>query len=274
MFLKKIIFLTTIVFLCFNVFSKNILEQPNPPRLVVDYANFLTPTEANNLEQKLLDFEKQTSNQILIVIVKSLEGNDKADFAYRVGQEWGVGTKKFNNGIVLLVKPKTNEEKGEVFIATGYGLEGAVPDAIAKRIVEVEIIPAFKQGAFYKGIDNAVNVLISLTKGEYTAESYAKKTNSNPKAYVVILLLLIFFVIFILVKANDVRKYSLGHNLPFWTALAIMSAANSSSSGRYNSFSSGTGGFYGGGSGSSFGGGGFSGFGGGGFGGGGAGGSW
>ncbi|MEA1877699.1 MAG: TPM domain-containing protein, partial [Bacteroidota bacterium] len=159
--------------------AQDIPDPMNPPRLVNDFASFLSQNEAKQLEGKLRQFNNQTSTQIYIVILKDLKGYAPGDFAVRLAEKWGVGQKGKNNGIVILVKPKTIESRGEVFISTGYGLEGVVPDAIANRIVDNEIIPAFKAGAFYGGLDQAVNVLISLTKGEFTAEDYRTKTEGG-----------------------------------------------------------------------------------------------
>ena len=96
--------------------------RPVPPRLVNDMASILSPEQNNALERKLVDFADSTSNQITVVIVPELYGMDKASLAYEIGEKWGVGHEKYNNGIVILVKPKTETERGEAFIATGYGL--------------------------------------------------------------------------------------------------------------------------------------------------------
>jgi uncharacterized protein len=247
-----------------SVSAQEFPEKPNPQRLVNDYANFLQPNEVNALENKLVQFNNETSTQIAIVIVKSLNGYDKASYSFQLAEKWGIGQKGKNNGILMLIKPKYRNEKGEFFIATGYGVEGAVPDAIAKRIVDKEIIPNFKNGNYYQGIDAAVNTMIELTIGEYTAEEYAGSGNvgSIIGPFLFFFLIIIFSIIGRIKRA---RHYSVGHNVPLWTALWLASSASRSSSSGWSSFSSGSG---------SFGGGGFGGFGGGGFGGGGAGGSW
>ncbi|NCC74082.1 MAG: TPM domain-containing protein, partial [Sphingobacteriia bacterium] len=126
------------------VHSQEIIpERPSPPRLVNDFTGTLNASELDRLEQKLVAFNDTTSTQIAVVLVNTLGDYDKAQFADLLGEKWGVGHKGKNNGLVLLVKPKTAEERGEAFIATGYGLEGAVPDAVVKRIVEEEMIPHF-----------------------------------------------------------------------------------------------------------------------------------
>lgn len=262
-----------VVFLCFSIYSgqsQDFPDPPSPPRLVNDYAGFLGTNEVISLERKLVEFSRETSTQISIVIIPTLNGYDKSDYAVRLTEKWGIGQQGKDNGVLILVKPKIGNEKGEVFIATGYGLEGVIPDAIAKRIVEAEILPNFRKGEFYKGLDDASNTIMSLAEGEFTADEYSKATEPGgaPQAGIII----IFFIILIITmvsRAQRAKQYSVGRKIPFWTAFLLGSATGMSHRGRYGNFSSGSGSFGGFG-----GGGGFGGFGGGGFGGGGAGGSW
>lgn len=238
-------------------------ERPVPPRLVNDFTGFLKPDEQARLETKLEQFARETSTQIAIVIVPGLHGYDKADYAQRLAEKWGIGQKGKNNGMLILVKPKKGNEKGEVFIATGYGVEGAVPDAIAKRIVEFEIIPEFKKGRYYAGLDKATSRLMELTRGEYTADQYyqaTRKKESGGGALVAILLFALFFFT-IFGNRRRSRHSVIGKNVPFWTLFFL--GGSRMGGGHFNNFSSGSGSF-----------GGFGGFGGGSFGGGGAGGSW
>ncbi len=261
------ILITAFTLLIYTVNAQDIPEPTSPPRLVNDFTGTLTESQINDLERKLVAFNDSTSTQIAIVMVNSLHGYAPSQFAYEIGEKWNVGQKKFNNGIVVLVKPKTTREKGRAFIATGYGLEGAIPDAIAKRIVENEMIPYFKNNDYYTGLDKATSILISLASGEYTAGDYKKQTRGSPLATFVPFLVII--IIYFLIQGNRRRYYSTGKrhrsSLPFWTALWLGgSLAGRSHGGGWNNFSSGSGSF----------GGGFGGFGGGSFGGGGAGGSW
>ncbi len=146
---QKITTLFLLLFVVSFCHAQQILNRPSPPRLVNDFTNTLTISQANNLEYKLRNYHDTTSTQIAVVFVNDLQGTTAADFAYQLGEKWGVGTKE-NNGIVILVKPK-NETKGEVFISVGYGLEQYVPDALAKRIIENQMIPAFKYNDYYSG---------------------------------------------------------------------------------------------------------------------------
>ncbi len=259
-------FITSVLVFLFSlsINGNDLPKRPNPPRLVNDLAQFLAPAEAQNLERILQDFSNTTSNQVVFLSVKDLKGYDVNDFASRVGEEWGVGQKEFDNGIVILVKPKFGNERGQVSIQVGYGLEGIIPDAIAKRIIENEIIPLFKQDRNYEGIIAGISVLQNLAKKEYSYKDYMKKSGNEGTGiapFIIIIMFLSVFLSGIFGKVRRARRYSIGHDIPFWVALSMIS---SSSSGRhrgsYSGFSSGSGGFGG--------------FGGGGFGGGGASGSW
>ena len=259
----KILFLFTVLLLQTGfIFAQGIPARPDPPHLVNDFANILSPDQLQSLESKLVAFNDSTSVQVAIVIVPTLDGYEKADYAQQLGQNWGVGGSKFNNGFVVLIKPKSGSENGEAFIATGYGVEQYVPDATTYDIVNNEMIPRFKQNDYYGGIDAATNVIMSLVKGEFKADSYAKKKKGSPAGIIIIIIIIIIF----LISRNNNggrtinRSGSAGMLMFPW----LMGGGGSSGGG----FGGGGGGFGGGG------GGGFGGFGGGGFGGGGAGGSW
>jgi len=243
-------------------------DKPVPPRLVNDFAGMLSSNEVNALESKLVTFDDSTSTQIAIVTVTSLHGYDKADYAQRLGEKWGIGQKGKNNGILILVKPKSESENGEVYIAQGYGLEGAIPDLPASEIVNNEILPAFRAGDYYKGLDKATSTLMSLAKGEFSADEFRKKAKHDYTAITPFIIILIFIIIMISVRrgGGSNQQHISNKGLPFWMLLSMMNSRNSHN-GSWGGFSGGGGGFGGGG-------GGFGGFGGGSFGGGGAGGSW
>jgi Beta-propeller domains of methanol dehydrogenase type len=257
-----------IVFLFVLTFShanaQGIPERPNPPRLVNDFANILSPQEVTDLENRLVIFNDSTSTQIVVVIVPSLNDLEKADFAEQLGSKWGVGQQKTNNGCVVLIKPKTAGENGEAFIAPGYGLESVIPDATAFNIVNNEMIPHFKQNDYYSGINAGVETVMALTRGEFTAAQYDKR-NAKKTGAGFLIPIIILIIVFLMIKGGGGRHHSIGKSLPFWTMMMLMGSGNRGGGG----FGSGGGGGFGGG-----GGGGFGGFGGGGFGGGGAGGSW
>ncbi len=245
-----------------SLFAQDIPDKPVPPRLVNDFAGMLSASDINRLENKLDAFNDSTSTQIAIVIVPSLNGYDKADFAQRLAEKWGIGRKGKNNGVIILVKPKTASSSGEVQISTGYGLEAVIPDITCGEIVDYQILPAFRKGDYYKGLDEATNTIMSLARGEFSASDFGKMMNSHKKDSSGLLLAIIIVIVVFLISrgsgGSNNRHISTG-GLPFWLLMGMMG------SGR------GQGGSWGGFSG---GGGGFGGFGGGSFGGGGAGGSW
>jgi len=129
--------------------AQEIPEPMQPPRLVNDFAGLLNENQWTRLEGKLRNYHDTTSTQIYVVIVNDLLGYDKADFAFRLGEKWGVGQQGKNNGAIILLKPKVGNKRGEVFIATGYGLEDVIPDALANRIIDKEMIPEFKKNDYY-----------------------------------------------------------------------------------------------------------------------------
>lgn len=239
-------------------------SQPN--RLVNDFVGILDQNQLQALESKLVQFNKQTSNQISIIITDTLCGTDAAAYTYQIGESWKVGQEEFDNGIVLMVKPTGGSGDRHTFIATGYGLEGAIPDATAKLIVDNELLPNFRQDNYYKGIDAATNVLMELAIGEYNHQQYNEKVNKGPGLVAILPFLFVFLIWFLLVFTRA-KKYANTNGLGFWAALMLLNASGRSHGGSFSSFSGGSGGFGGGG-------GGFGGFGGGSFGGGGAGGSW
>lgn len=253
---------------CNKGLSQDIPEKPVPPRLVNDFAGMLKPAEAERLEQKLVAFNDSTSTQIAIVTVTSLNGYDKADYAQRLAEKWGIGQKGRDNGVLILVKPKTVDSNGQVQIAQGYGLEGAIPDLTCGEIVDNEILPAFRNGDIYGGLDKSTSTLMSLARGEYTAADYGQKARKTSKQSPGGALAIIFIILFIFLisrgRGGRNRRITTG-GLPFWLLMGMMGSGGRSHRGSWGGSS---GGFGGGG------GGGFGGFGGGSFGGGGAGGSW
>jgi uncharacterized protein len=271
--IRKIFYLLTVAVLLYNIsgvnaYSQDFPDKPVPPRLVNDLAGLLNSDEINALEQKLVAFNDSTSTQIAIVIVPTLMGYDKADYAQRLGEKWGIGKKNLNNGVLILVKPKQPDSNGQVFITQGYGLEGVLPDLTCAQIVDNDILPAFRTGDYYKGLNTAVNSIISITKGEFSAEEYGHRGKKNAGQHIPFgLVLFIIFVIILLISrgsgGSNRRNISTG-GLPFWLLLGMMNSGRGSHGGSWGGFSGGGGG----------GGGGFGGFGGGSFGGGGAGGSW
>ena len=246
--------------------------RPVPPRLVNDYADIFTDEQERRLEATLVAFDDTTSNQITVVTVNDLEGYDPAEFATRIGLDWQVGTSDFNNGVVVLVKPKTAFSNGQAFIAVGYGLEGAIPDAYAKRIIENEMIPHFKENDYFLGTEAACSVLMKLASGEISVSDEIAEEDLEMIVAVAMILFICFIVIIVVFSTKNGGNNGGGghyHN----DAADLIGTILTYGSLLDNSRGRSGGGFGGGFGGGGFGGG-FGGFGGGSFGGGGAGGSW
>lgn len=254
--------------------SAQVPPRPQPQRLVNDLADIFSSSQEERMEQALVAFADSTSNQIAVVSVPDLYGMDKAQLAFQIGEEWGVGQQKFDNGVVILVKPKVGNSRGEVFIATGYGLEGVLTDAVCRRIIEQYMIPAFQANDYYAGVENALNVILPLAAGEISTDEFASSDGSESVIASVFFLLFIFIIFVALFKSggnNRPQNMGGGNRKGLSAADLIMLSilSNNSNSRGSDGWGGSSGGFGGG-----FGGGGFGGFGGGGFGGGGAGGSW
>lgn len=246
--------------------GQNLPARPNPPRLVNDFANVLSPEQVQILEQKLVALDDSTSNQIAVVLLKTLDGADVADYSVNLFRAWGIGNKKTNNGVLILA----SMEDRKMWITIGYGLEGAIPDAMASSIYRNEMRPEFQKGNYYRGIDNAINALAKAAAGEYHEKR--EKPQSGGKGGSSIFGLIIFIIIIILFSSRG-RGGGRGGGMMSRGGVSDIATGlilgNLLGGGRGGSSGWGSGGGFGGG-----GGGGFGGFGGGSSGGGGAGGGW
>lgn len=243
-------------------FAEDFPQRSNS--LVTDYAGILSDNNKAALENKLVVFNDSTSTQIAVVIIRSTGSFEIADYSVQLFNQWKIGQSTKNNGVLILVAV----EDRKVWITTGFGIEGVLPDALCKRIVENDIKPSFKLGDYYTGIDDATNSIMSIVKGEFTVEDYMVRKKDKPVFFPFLMFLLILFIV-IISKFSSVNRYAKRNNIAFWAAWALLNAAARRTRGSWGDFSGG-GGF----GSSGFGGGGFGGFGGGGSGGGGAGGSW
>ncbi|MFM2317328.1 MAG: hypothetical protein RLZZ155_1660 [Bacteroidota bacterium] len=271
----KLLFVAALLVFGAQANAQDCFPQKDDRRLVYDGAGMLAANEVQLLEDSLQNLARTTGTQIVVVIVEDLCGFEPYAFATKLGESWGVGQAKQDNGIVFLIKPKQPSSKGEAFIAVGRGLHGTIPDAVSYTIVENEFIPLAKQKKYFEGIAKSVQILSDLSRGKYPASEYAPEKKSNKGGILgAVIFFLIIAGVFLLFKVKSTRQYARSNNLGFWAAWALLASMNTRHSGYYNSFRGGSGGFGGYGGGSSGGSGGFGGFGGGGFGGGGAGGSW
>ncbi|MCH5244662.1 MAG: TPM domain-containing protein [Lentimicrobiaceae bacterium] len=184
---------------------------PVPPRLVNDYAGILKQEAVWGLERLLRAFNDSTSNQITIVTLTDLGNYSASEAAYEIGESWGVGSSKYNNGVVILIKPKNENGSGEVFIAPGYGLEAALPDAVCKRIIEDEMIPYFRQNDYALGIIAGLRVIMPLASGEISAKEYMPK-EAVIVALVAVLVMIVGSVLLIRTSRRDKNNGNGGGN--------------------------------------------------------------
>ena len=170
---------------------------PKPAAYCNDYAGVASPQTVRQLDAELRQFERDTSNQIVVAVFPKLaSASSVQDFTHRIAEAWKVGQAGRDNGAVLFVF--IAERK--VFIQVGYGLEGALPDITAKRIVENEITPAFRAGDYDAGLRDGVAAMIAATRGEYRGTGRVRSDTSaiEPwEALLVFLLLLIFVTMFV-----------------------------------------------------------------------------
>ncbi|TKC00108.1 TPM domain-containing protein [Pedobacter cryophilus] len=254
--MKNTFLIIVISLFSFFGYSQNFPAKPN--QLVNDYTKTLSADQVASLEQKLVAFSDSTSIQVAVVMIQSLDGYDINDYGYQLGRAWGIGGKEKNTGVLVLAS--IGDRK--VTIQTGYGMEGVLPDAITKRIIENEIKPNFKAGDYYAGMDAATNAIISYTKGEYKNDSPRK---SGKKGFPAGLIVLIVVGVLLLISrggkgggGRSVIGSRGGADIVWWSLLSGLGGRGSGGGGGFGGGSSGGGGF-GGFGGGSFGGGGSSG---------------
>ncbi|WNH11229.1 TPM domain-containing protein [Thalassobellus suaedae] len=258
----KALLLLFITFLCFSL-SYAQFEIPKKPDFqtsVYDYSNLLSSAQKSSLEQKLIKYSDTTSTQIVIAIINSTEGENINFLGAQWGQEWGIGQEKEDNGILILLAK--NDRR--IAINTGYGIEHLLTDALSKRIIERDIIPYFKKGDYYGGLNRGTDAIFEVLNGEYQG---TRKSNTKFPTELIFILFFIFIIILISISKN--RRGGGGNRGNRSGGIDILEAIILSNMGRGNYRRGSSGGF------GSSGGGGFGGgFGGGGFGGGGSSGGW
>lgn len=206
--------LILIAFLYVGLACAQIPPRPVPNTLYnnlsVEYPDFLSESQANELESELQKISTETSNQICVVIVDDLGGMDEVTYATEIINQWGVGQKKLDNGVVILVKPTGKEGERKLFIAVGYGLEGAIPDLATKQIREQQIVPYFKQGQFYEGLKAGVSAIALAAKGEYDIKNHKSSGKQEGPSGFLIFIIIIVIIILITRKGGGGGGFSGG----------------------------------------------------------------
>jgi uncharacterized protein len=238
-------------------------EIPKVQTSVYDYANVLSANEKSALEQKLINYADSTTTQIVVVAIESLQGEDIGILTPRWAQTWGIGgTEKDDNGVLILLAKKERK----IWISAGYGAEDRLTAGIGGEITRNYILPEFKAGSYYRGLDAGTDAIFDVLKGKYKGERKKNKKEGSPIPLIFIVIFIV--IVFLIAKknggGNNGKNGSSGGGFDLATMILL------SSLGRGGGFGGGSGGGGFGGGGGGFGGG----FGGGGFSGGGSGGSW
>jgi uncharacterized protein len=168
------------------------LEVPSAPQgRVSDYANLLSPGAVARIDAKIAAHETQSSDQIAVAIFPSLDGESLEDFSIRLAEQWKIGSKEHDNGVILLVFVQDRQMRLEV----GYGLEGRLTDALSSRILRSVLTPHFREGDFDGGVESAVDAIIEIIRGEYQAPP-EETTQKSPVGSILfwLFILLLFYL--------------------------------------------------------------------------------
>ena len=259
-------FLRTLLFLGLLLSQIGFSQFTIPPKpdfqtSVYDYASLLSATEKSQLEEKLIKYSDSTTTQIVVVTVEELKGEYIATVATQIAQNWGIGDAKKDNGVLILLAKKERK----IWIAPGYGVEDRLIAGINGEIIRNIIIPEFKAGSYYNGLDKGADAIFEVLKGKYKGKRVEKEKDGG---FLPILVFIIIFVVIMYIssKKNGGNSGNNSGGMPSLLDVIILSSLGRGNGGGFGGSSGG--GFSGGGGG--FGGG----FGGGGFSGGGAGGDW
>ena len=199
---KKIQHLLILLFLLLVSFTSfaqlNIPELPSEQTSVYDSANVLSASEKNALTQKLVTYADTTSTQIVIATIPTLNGEYIGTYAAEWAQKWGVGQKGKDNGLLILL----SKNDREIWITTGYGLEEYMTDAVSKTIVDQVILPEFRSGSYYRGLDEGTTAIMQVLNGTFEANRNQKNIDFNPFPIVVIFIIFIVIIISIIKRNN------------------------------------------------------------------------
>lgn len=218
---------------------------------VVDAANLLSPAQEAEIGAKLDGLERQSGRQLVVVTIPDLQGYEIADYGFRLGDKWGIGTKEKDDGALLIVAPKERRVRIEV----GYGLEGILTDALSGRIIRNDIVPHFKSGDFPGGIVAGVDALVKILalppdearQIAAQAEKEEQSSQGSGGMIFVLIFILLFFILPMLLRGRGGRAYRRGiAPIVLWGPLIGGGGSRGGWSGG-GGFSGGGGGFGGGG---------------------------
>jgi uncharacterized protein len=190
---RKIFIYIVFTLCCINIYAQNLPARPTPVKFVNDYTATLTTEQMQGLEAKLFELAKNTSTEIVVVIVPSTDGVTIADYNLALLRKWQVGSKKNNNGVILLIAK--NDRKLD--ISVGYGLEGSLTDATALSIIEDVIVPKFKGNDYYRGVNDGVESIVQAVQGKYNDRREPDNYRDSGGS-VIFILIFIFFILFLI----------------------------------------------------------------------------
>lgn len=227
---------------------------PKPDRYFNDYAGVTDQATTLQLNEQLAQFERETSTQLLVAVYRTMESESSvADYTQRIAQTWGVGQKSQNNGAVLFVFV----ENHQMFIQTGYGLEGALPDATCFDITHNVIAPHFKQGDYAAGLKAGITAMMQAVRGEYKGSGKTNLEKQNGGGGFPFDLIIFVVILLAIIASRWGRKARRGYGYSGWGGPFIggfggggWSGGGSSGGGGFSGFSGGGGSFGGGGAGS------------------------
>ena len=255
--MKKIVIAALLGFFFVSVSQAqfNIPQVPKKQSSVYDYSGLLSLSEARSLEQKLIRYSDSTSTQIVVIVINSSKGEDINYLAANWGEKWGIGQKGKDNGVLLMLA----KEDRKFAIQVGRGTEGSLTDLMSKRIIESRIIPEFKKGDYYKGLDKGTDGVFEVLTGEFK-ENRKRKSKKEGNGFSGVLSFIFILILFITLRNKGGGRNG-GRRSGSGALLDILILSSIGRSGGFGGSSSGgsSGGFGGGFGGGSFGGGGASG---------------
>jgi len=192
------LFIIIVLLHCFLLTSAGAQKFPKPRGAINDYAEMITPQYERSMDLLAREVLEKTGTSVVVVTLKSIEGNDPADYANRLYEAWGIGKKGEDKGVLILLAL----EERKVQIETGYGVEGILPDGLVGEILDTYVVPYLKDGKFDKGLSNAFVAVssviakdagISLTGGSTTGYQTEKKIQKKPR--INLFSLILFFIV-------------------------------------------------------------------------------
>lgn len=201
--MRKLGLLVLALFLSANVFGQDILPE-RPRGMVNDYANMLSSSEVNQLEQKLRNYRDTTTNVIAVATIESLQDNSIEEVAAATFSKWKMWEGDRYNGVLLLISKNDRKFRIEV----GYGLEGAIPDVMANRILNDILTPNFQNGNIYGGIDRATDAMIQLAAGEF--EGFPENQNSEGSSIPIDVIIFIIIIVIVVISRGRGGKHGGG----------------------------------------------------------------